>query len=86
MDEWRDQCCASLLPSDEPLAPPSDELPVPPLGELSAIPPPLEVCCEQVIEDDLVVQIEESDGSGDDLEWIDDPRKSWTTRQLTTSP
>ena len=37
-------------------------------------PPSLEVPPEQVIEGDLMVNIEESDGSGDDLERIDDPR------------
>ena len=37
------------------------------------IPPPPEAPHEKVIEDDSVVQIEESDGSGDGLEQIDDP-------------
>ena len=36
------------------------------------IPHPPEVLREQVIEDDPVVQIEESDWSGDDLERTDD--------------
>ena len=81
MVEWGDQWCASLPPSDEPLAPPSVELPVPPSGgllrtpssELPTIPPPPEVHHEQAIEDDPVVEIEESDGSGDNLEGINDP-------------
>ena len=73
----------SLSPSDEPHASPSTELLIPPLGDLLrtpsgqllAIPPPPEVHREQVIEDDSVVQIEESDRSGDDLELIDDARR-----------
>ena len=68
-DQWR----ASLPPYDESLAPPSNELLGTPSGELPVIPHPLEVYHEQVIEDDSVIQIEESDRSRDDLEWIVDP-------------
>ena len=78
---WHDQWRASLPPSDEPPAPPSAEVPASSLsglqrtssGEVPAIPPLLEVHREQVIEDDPVVQIEESDGSEDNLEQINDP-------------
>ena len=86
MVEWCDQWFVSLPPSDEPPTPPSlpaplsTELPVPhsndlpriPSSELLVILPPPKVHREQVIKDDPVVQIEESDGSGDDLEQIDD--------------
>ena len=59
-------------PSDEPLVPLSSELPV----TLSSKPPALtpEVHPEQVIEANLVVNLEESDRSEDDLEQIDDLR------------
>ena len=70
---WRDQWRASLPPSDEPFASPSVEVLAPSSSEVPTIPPPPKVYHEQVIEDDLVVQIEESDGSRDDLEWIDNP-------------
>ena len=71
MVEWRDQWRVSFFPFDDPPASPSDKFPRTSFGELPAIPPPLEVHHELVI---LVVQIEESDGSGDDLERIDDLR------------
>ena len=59
---------ASFLPlADERPTSPSIEVPVPPSSEVPTIPPPLDVYCEQVIEDDPVVQIEESDGSKDDV-------------------
>ena len=44
-----------------------------PSGELRVIPPPPEAHREQVIEDNLMVQIEESDGSEDDVERMDNP-------------
>ena len=75
VNKQRDQWRASLLQSEEPFIPPSDELPRTPSGELSVIPPPLEVHPEQVIKGDLVVQIEENDRNGDDLEQIDDPKR-----------
>ena len=54
--------------------PPSDEPPVPPSGEPLVTPPPPEDHPEQVIEADPVINLEEGDGSGDDLEGINDPQ------------
>ena len=60
---WNDQWRASLPSADEPPGYPSAEVPTPPSGEVSTIPPPPP-------EDDLMVRIDESDGSGDDVERI----------------
>ena len=48
--------------------------PVPLSGKPLVTPSPLEVHHEQDIEADPMVNLEESDGSGDDLERIDDLR------------
>ena len=56
------------------LATPFDEPPVTSPGEPPVTPPPLEVHPEQVIEADSVINLEEGDGSGDELEQIDDSR------------
>ena len=62
---------ASFPPTNEPSASPFVDVPAPPSGEAPVIsPPPLEVHREQVIEDNPVVRIKESDGSGDDVEQI----------------
>ena len=74
VDEGCDQWCASLPHSDEPLVPPSDELPRTPSSERPVILPPLEVHPKQVIEDNPIVNVEEGDEGDDNLERIDDPR------------
>ena len=47
---------------------------VPPFDEPLVTPPPLEDCAEQVIEANTVINLEEGDGSDDDLKQINDPR------------
>ena len=70
---WHAQWQASLFPVDEPSASLPTEVPTPLSIEASVVPPPLEVHHEQVIEDDTVVRVDESDGSGDDVEQINNP-------------
>ena len=47
---------------------------VPPFDEPPVTPPPLKDCVEQVIEANTVINLEEGDGSDDDLKQINDPR------------
>ena len=70
MAEWH----ASVPPSDELLIPLSGEPPIPLTSEPPVTPPPLEDRPKQVIEVDLMINLVEGDGSGDNVEWIDDPR------------
>ena len=74
MDEWHAGWHASLPISDKPLILSSNELLRIPSGEPPVTPPPSEVHPKYVIKVDSVVNLEKSDGNGDDLEWIDDLR------------
>ena len=71
---WRDQWRAFLPLVDEPSASLSIKVLAAPSGEVLVIPSsPPKVHHEHVIKDDLVVRIDESYWSWDDVEWIDNP-------------
>ena len=69
---WHNQWRASHHQADEPSASSPIEGSASPSGKAPPIPShPLEVHHEQVIEDDPMARVDESDRSGDDVEQID---------------